>query len=67
MPIITIHNAQTGEIEIREMNAAELTQLEIDKANAELRATDKAQASDNKAALLARLGLTADEAKLLLS
>ena len=66
MTTITIHNAETGEIETREMNAAELAQLEIDKSTAELRALNRAQVAADKAALLARLGITEEEAALLL-
>ena len=66
-PIIVIHNAETGERIEREMNAKELAQLEIDKANSAIQAEAKAKAEADKAALLARLGLTEDEAKLLLS
>ena len=64
---IVIHNAETGEIIEREMNAAELKQAEKDKKayQAEIAAAEaKAKA---KAALLVKLGITADEAKLLLS
>lgn len=66
-PMIRIHNAETGEVIDREMNAEELAQhkknqeaeLEIDAA-----ITEKAAA---RAAILERLGLTNDEANLLLS
>jgi hypothetical protein len=66
-PIITIHNAIADEIETREMNDAEFLvyenmQKELAK---EAEAQDKAKA--DKAALLAKLGITADEARLLLS
>lgn len=67
MPIIKIHNVETGEIIEREMNAEELSQWEADKAKAEAEAQAKADAKVAKAALLDRLGITADEAKLLLS
>ena len=65
--MIRIHNADTNEIIDREMNATELKQyqerqLEIKSSEAEVAA--KAQA---KAELLERLGITEDEAKLLLS
>lgn len=60
MPIIKIHNAETGEVIEREMNPDELVQWEIDKATAEQTATAKA-------ALLEKLGITEEEAKLLLS
>jgi len=59
----TTHNSKTDEITTREMNAAEFKQYEAAQvaqvAEAEATATQKA-------ALLARLGITADEAKLLL-
>lgn len=67
MSEITIHNATTGEVIKREMNAQELIQWQIDKAQAEDKAQAKAEADIAKAALLNRLGITADEAKLLLS
>jgi hypothetical protein len=64
---ITIHNVETGEIITREMNAKELAQYEADKeANELLKAEAEAKAAQ-KAAMLDRLGITADEAKLLLS
>ena len=61
------HNVETGEIIEREMTAAELKQAEKDKKayQAEIVAAEaKAQA---KAALLEKLGITEDEAKLLLA
>lgn len=67
MTIIKIHNVETGEIIEREMNAEELTQWEADKAKAEAEAEAKAQAQASKAALLQKLGITEEEAKLLLS
>ena len=65
-PIIVIHNAETGERIEREMNAEELAQLQIDKANSAIQAEAKAKAEADKAALLARLGLTEDELKTIL-
>ena len=67
MPTITIHNAETGEIETREMNAAELKQYEKDIKAAQIKAEEEAVKAAEKAALLAKLGITEDEAKLLLS
>ena len=67
MPTIKIHNAQTDEIVEREMNAEELLQWEADKAAAEVEAEIRAQAAAAKAALLEKLGITEEEAKLLLS
>ena len=60
-------NAETGEEVVREMNAAELKQYETDQAAEVSRKAEAEQAATQKAALLARLGITADEATLLLS
>lgn len=67
MPIIKIHNAKTGEVIEREMNEQELAQYEIDKVAAAKEALVKEQKAAAKAALLEKLGLTEEEAKLLLS
>lgn len=67
MPTITIHNAETGEIETREMNTAELKQYEKDAAAAQIKATEESTKAAQKAALLAKLGITESEAALLLS
>lgn len=66
-PMITIHNVETGEVIEREMTNAEIAQKEIDEANALLRDQQLAQKAAEKAALLAQLGITEDQAKLLLS
>lgn len=62
-------NALTGEttdVE-REMTKAEKDQLAKDTAEALARAEAESQKAVEKAALLAKLGITDDEAKLLLS
>lgn len=65
-PMIRIHNIETDEIIDREMNDAEFAQYEADKAaQATAQAEAEAKAVE-KQAILDRLGLTADEAKLLL-
>jgi hypothetical protein len=64
--MITEINVQTGEIVEREMNADELAQWEADKAAAEAKAAEAAAAEAARAELLVRLGITADEAQLLL-
>jgi hypothetical protein len=64
--MIRIHNVTTNEVIDREMNDAEFAQLEADQAaqaTAQAEAEAKATA---KAALLERLGITAEEAQLLL-
>lgn len=66
IPQIKIVNAETGEEIIRDMNADELAQLEADKAAQAMAAAAKAKAEAEKAALLARLGLTEDELKTIL-
>lgn len=60
------HNVSTNAIIEREMNAEELAQLEADKAADEVKAQAKAEAEAAKAALLAKLGITEEEARLLL-
>ena len=65
-PIIKIVNVSTGEEIEREMNNVEFAQYKADQQaqiTREAEAEIKAQA---KAALLDRLGITEDEAKLLL-
>ena len=62
-----IHNATTGEIERLELNEAELAQLEADKAQLQLELEAQTQKAADKAALLAKLGISESEAKLLLS
>jgi len=69
-PIIRIHDITTDEVIDREMSADEFKQYEADQAKnaAEQAAAEAlaAAAATQKAALLARLGITADEAKLLI-
>jgi hypothetical protein len=65
--IIAIHNAETNEVSRREMTADEFAQYQADQAAiAEAKAEAEAKAAQ-KAALLERLGITEDEAKLLLA
>jgi len=65
-PTIRIHNIETDEVIDREMNDAEFAQYQADKeAQATLKA--EAQAKETaKAAILDRIGLTADELKTIL-
>jgi hypothetical protein len=65
-PTITIHNVETGELIQREMNAEEFTQFEADKATETARQVAEAQKDATKQALLARLGITQEEAQLLI-
>ena len=66
-PVIRIHNVETDEVIDREMNDAEFAQYEADQAAHAARVAAEAAKAAEKEALLAKLGITADEAKLLLS
>lgn len=64
--MITIHNLQTNEIINREMNDQEFAQYKADEI-AELAKQAEAEAKTaQRQAILDKLGLTADEARLLL-
>ena len=63
---VQIVNCETGKEVIREMNADELKQYEIDQAASVARKAKVEAEANAKAALLAKLGITAEEAKLLL-
>ena len=64
-------NCTTGETSIIELTDAEVADMEAAQAQAELdraaKDAEDAQKATDKAALLERLGMTADEAALLLS
>ena len=62
--IIVEHNTETNEIIEREMTKTEAAEHAAAEAEREAAATAKAT---DKAALLAKLGITAEEAALLLS
>jgi hypothetical protein len=66
-PVVVIYDAETGETIERQMNADELAQWEIDQADAADKQQAEADAAVAKAALLERLGITAEEAKLLIN
>jgi hypothetical protein len=65
-PMIRIHNTETNEIIDREMNAAEYAQYKLDEANTKAREAEAKAKETARQALLDRLGITADEAQLLL-
>ena len=64
-------NCATGEVIERPLTAEELTQREVDATAAAARKAEEdakaAADAEAKAALLTKLGITADEAKLLLA
>jgi len=65
--MIRIHNSETDEIVDREMTVAEFKQYESEQAALAAKAIEAENIAQTKAALLTRLGITADEAALLLS
>jgi hypothetical protein len=65
-PIIRIHNTEIDEVIDREMNDDEFAQYEADKAAEVAREAEAQAKATAKQAILDRIGLTADEAKLIL-
>lgn len=61
------HNLTTGEVVERDMTDDEFQQYEIDQATLRTNEAEMLLKAAAKVALLERLGLTDDEAKLLLS
>ena len=64
--MIIEHNVTTGEIIERELTAAELEQLEKDQAEKAVKQAEAEAKATARQAILDRLGLTAEEAQLLL-
>jgi hypothetical protein len=65
-PIIRIHNVETDEMIDREMNDDEFAQYQADQEIHLVKQAEAEAKAVEKQALLDRLGITADEAKLLL-
>ncbi len=66
-PLIRIHDLATDEIIDREMNDAEFAQHQADQAANAIEQAEAEAKATAKAALLAQLGITEEQAKLLLS
>ena len=66
-PMIKLVNAETGKEIEREMNSAEFAEYKVGQQASADRLTNEATKAAAKAALLERLGISADEALLLLS
>jgi hypothetical protein len=66
-PMVRIHDVEADEVIDREMTDEEFAQYEMDLANAELSKSEATAKASAKEALLTKLGITADEAALLLS
>ena len=65
-PQVKIVNLETGEEIIRDMNAEELAQMEADQAAQAAANAAATQKAADRAALLTQLGITEEQAKLLL-
>jgi hypothetical protein len=65
-PQIKIVNCETGEEIVRDATVEEIAQIQLDADNAALRKAEAEAKETARQAILDRLGLTADEAKLLL-
>ena len=66
-PSIRIHNTETDEIIDREMTNAEFAQYEADQAEETIKQAEAEAKAQAKVALLEQLGITEEQAKLLLS
>jgi predicted flap endonuclease-1-like 5' DNA nuclease len=66
IPQVKIVNCETGEEIVRDANADEIAQMELDAANAAARKAEAEAKEAAKAAILDRIGLTADELKTIL-
>ena len=66
-PMIRIHDLSTDEVTDRKMNDEEFAAYEAQQAANAAAAQAEADKATAKAALLTKLGITAEEAKLLLS
>lgn len=66
-PMVGFHDIETDQYSEREMNDAEFQEYEAQQTKATAEQAEAEAKATAKAALLAKLGITADEAALLLS
>jgi hypothetical protein len=66
IPTVRIHNIETGEIIDREMNDSEFAEYQADQAAQAIAKAETEVKETAKAAILDRIGLTADELKTIL-
>lgn len=66
-PQIKIVNCETGEEIVRDATALEIAQIKLDADNAAIAQAEAEAKATAKAALLSKLGITEEQAKLLLS
>lgn len=65
-PTIRIHNIETNEVVDREMNDQEFVQYEADQAEQATKQAEAEAKAAQRQALLKRLGITEEEARILL-
>jgi hypothetical protein len=65
-PMVRIHNTETNEVIDREMTTEEFSQYEIDQAAIITRLAEAKAKAATRQAVLNRLGLTEEEAQLIL-
>ena len=65
-PMVRIHDLSTDEVIDRQMNDEEFAQYEADQAKVAERVAAEAAKAEQRAELLDRLGITAEEAQILL-
>ena len=65
-PMVRIHNTETNEVIDREMTDTEFAVYEADQAAQAIAKAEAEAKATAKAALLTKLGITAEEAQLLL-
>lgn len=65
-PIVRIHNTEIDEIIDREMNDEEFAKYEADQAEQAVRKAEADAKAAQRQAILDRIGLTADELKIIL-
>jgi hypothetical protein len=65
-PMVRIHNMETNEVIDREMTDEEFTEYEADRAAQAAKQAEAEAKATARQAILDRLGITADEAAILL-
>jgi hypothetical protein len=65
-PQVKIVNCQTGEEIIRDANAEEITQMQLDAADATAKKAEAEAKEAERQVILDRIGLTADELQTIL-
>ena len=67
LPMVRIHNVETNEIIDREMTEAEFAEFQTNQTEQAILESEAIEKAAQKTQLLTRLGISNDEAKLLLT